>query len=355
MRQVPWQFNSVAIVSPFEPIEGDVKNVGRARVRVFSKYRNRNGSYITDEVADALIKSAEEIHVPIVGFFDKENGDFTSHTSEELASAYGYCDYFTGWEKHQDEDGVEREYATFSVVLHTEYFEAANKIIDNPQSMELDVNSITGDWVAMDEGIEYFVYKTAKMKGFCVLGKDVEPCFEGAAFYPEKESRFERFSLLLEKVKDVEEKKKMEQFEELQQKFALAETELMSAQEKIEALSKEQENFDSARAEFENTIKELNERLEAADKRIADYEAQLKAIEDVKKQTLIDSYANSLDTEEIAPIQENVGEYSYGELEKELAVAFARKNLGKEKKDERVPIVVEEKSSLAKLMEKYRK
>ena len=409
-RQVPWVFNDVSIVAPLEPISEELADVGRTKVRVFTKFRNRNGSYIDEATADKLIETAVDTHVPIVGFFDKEADDFTSHVPEDLACAYGYCDRFEGWEKHMDADGVEREYATFGVVLHTNYFAAANRIVGNPQSMELDVNSISGDWVQMDDGKEYFVYKTAKMKGFTVLGKNVEPCFQGAAFFSENESRFDRFSLLLERVreaeskeggkKDMEEKEvkqvenfeeeekvevevaaesevkvdepvveeeetpaidfaaeyeKMKQsFEEMKLNFANVETELKEANEKIAA---HQSEMDSARADFEKTLNEMNERLEAANQKIAEYEAQIKAIEDAKKKVLIDSYAGNLDSDEIEPIQANVENYSYNELEKELAVVFARKNLNKDKgeeKKERIPLVQEE-NSLAKLMAKYKK
>lgn len=409
-RQVPWVFNDVSIVAPLEPISEELADVGRTKVRVFTKFRNRNGSYIDEATADKLIETAVDTHVPIVGFFDKEADDFTSHVPEDLACAYGYCDRFEGWEKHMDADGVERDYATFGVVLHTNYFAAANRIVGNPQSMELDVNSISGDWVQMDDGKEYFVYKTAKMKGFTVLGKNVEPCFQGAAFFSENESRFDRFSLLLERVREAESKEggkkdmeenevkqvenfeeeekvevevaaeseikvdepvveeeetpaidfaaeyeKMKQsFEEMKLNFANVETELKEANEKIAA---HQSEMDSARADFEKTLSEMNERLDAANQKIAEYEAQIKAIEDAKKKALIDSYAGNLDSDEIEPIQENVENYSYNELEKELAVVFARKNLNKDKgeeKKERIPLVQEE-NSLAKLMAKYKK
>ena len=248
------------------------------------------------------------------------------------------------------------------------------------------------------------------MKGFTVLGKNVEPCFQGAAFFSENESRFDRFSLLLERVREAESKEggkkdmeenevkqvenfeeeekvevevaveseikvdepvveeeetpaidfaaeyeKMKQsFEEMELKFANVETELKEANEKIAA---HQSEMDSARADFEKTLNEMNERLEAANQKIAEYEAQIKAIEDAKKKVLIDSYAGNLDSDEIEPIQANVENYSYNELEKELAVVFARKNLNKDKgeeKKERIPLVQEE-NSLAKLMAKYKK
>ena len=82
-----------------------------------------------------------------------------------------------------DEDGVEREYFVSDVYLYTGRFTNAQKIIGNPQSLELDINSIKGNWVLMDDGREYFVYTDANFIGLSALGKDVKPCFEGAAFF----------------------------------------------------------------------------------------------------------------------------------------------------------------------------
>ena len=48
--------------------------------------------------------------------------------------------------------------------------------------MELYVPSITGDWKIID-GQKCFVFKTGCFLGLQVLGNEVEPCFEGAAFF----------------------------------------------------------------------------------------------------------------------------------------------------------------------------
>ena len=77
---------------------------------------------------------------------------------------------------------------------------------------------------------------------------------------------------------------------------------------------------------------------------------------DAKKQTLIDSYADILTEEDIAPVKENIDTYSYDEVERELAVCFARKNIAKNKSKNKVPLQPEDnRSGLEKLMEKYRK
>lgn len=409
-RMVPVQFNDVSF-SPLEQMS-NVPNVGHTKVRVFSKYRNRNGSYITDEVAEALIKSAVEAHVPVVGFYDKETEDFTSHVREDLACAYGFCDDFLGWEKHEDEDGVEREYAVFSVFLHTEYFAAAGKIVGNPQSMELDIDSISGDWVTLNDGAEVYVYETARMKGLAVLGKSVEPCFQGAAFFS-MQDKFEMLvNELVERVhsvatEDEEEKEDMifkvrgvesEDYQSLFEKlnpnydeehqfevgeviFQMEDGSAKSyscedGKEKTYAFSKDEEGnlqfelvserscdgFEADCAHFAEMaeqagarVEELVAELDEAKAKIAEYEAQFKAIEDGKKAKLVESYENSLSDEEIAPIREQIDTFNYDELEAKLAVCFARKSVGKEEA-RKIPVPEDdERVALAKLMEKYRK
>jgi len=118
------------IDSPVQEISTANPNIYRLKVRVFTKYANRNGSYITEEVANQLIESATNGLTPVVGFFDPETKTWASHTGPTLANAYGYVEDFLGWEPFLDTDGVTREYAVFSVMLFTEYYEEAKNIIN---------------------------------------------------------------------------------------------------------------------------------------------------------------------------------------------------------------------------------
>ena len=133
-RKIPIYFDSI-IASPIERISNDNPNLGRLRVGVFTKYGNRNGSYITDAVAEQLIRSATQGETPVVGFFDPETKDWAGHTGPTLASAYGYVEDFLGWEPLTDTDGISRDYAIFSVVVFTKYFEEAPYIDGQNQSM----------------------------------------------------------------------------------------------------------------------------------------------------------------------------------------------------------------------------
>ena len=71
-KQIPIYFDSVIVDSPFQGISESNPNIGRLKVRVFTKYGNRNGSYITEAVANAVLTSvshfdAKAIIVPTSG------------------------------------------------------------------------------------------------------------------------------------------------------------------------------------------------------------------------------------------------------------------------------------------------
>jgi len=201
-RNIPIYFDNAIIISPAEPINGS-SGLNRLKVGVFTKYGNRNGSYIKDDVADMLIASATKGDTPVVGFFDPESKNWASHTGPTLASAYGYVEYFDGWQPFKDTDGIERDYAVFSVVLFTKYFNEANFVIGQNQSMELDINSIEGDWANIGD-TEYFVYTKAEIMGLCIIG-DHEPCFSVSSFFSKNDdtykSQYEKFSSLLADLK----------------------------------------------------------------------------------------------------------------------------------------------------------
>ena len=201
-RNIPIYFDNAVIISPAEPINGS-SGLNRLKVGVFTKYGNRNGSYIKDDVAEMLINSATKGDTPVVGFFDPESKGWASHTGPTLASAYGYVEYFDGWQPFQDTDGETRDYAVFSVVLFTKYFNEANFVVGQNQSMELDINSIEGDWANIGD-TEYFVYTKAEIMGLCIIG-DHEPCFSVSSFFSKKDdtykSQYEKFSSLLADLK----------------------------------------------------------------------------------------------------------------------------------------------------------
>ena len=264
-KQIPIYFDSVIVDSPFQGISESNPNIGRLKVRVFTKYGNRNGSYITEAVANQLIESATQGTTPVVGFFDPETQSWASHSGPTLANGYGYVESFLGWEPFEDTDGVTREYAVFSVVLFTDYYEEAKKIFGQNQSMELDPASIDGDWT-MIENQEYFVYTKAKMLGFCVIGEH-EPCFSVSSFFSKNDdiykSQYEKFSSLLFDLKtQVEEAEKNKEggeqpMNEFETQEVVEQVENPQVQEEVQdtfqQVVTEEENLES-----ENSVVETN-------------------------------------------------------------------------------------------------
>ena len=123
-KKIPIYFDTIILDSPVQDISIDtgmgVNNGSRLQVAVFTKYQNRNGSYITDEYANHLIETATRGYTPVVGFFDPNTQTWASHTGPELANGYGYVERFIGWQPLEDTDGVTREYAVFSVVIFSD-------------------------------------------------------------------------------------------------------------------------------------------------------------------------------------------------------------------------------------------
>lgn len=155
--------------------------ISRGRCRVFYKGRNRNGTYITDEFAEKLIKSAP--YTPVKGIYEVD--DYTDHGQKRSEGRiYGIVpmDHNFAWEKHLDCDGIEREYACFDVLYYTALYKEAGEIEGKSESMELYRDTLKGDWKIMD-GKKTYVFTDGCFLGLQALGDDVEPCFEGASFY----------------------------------------------------------------------------------------------------------------------------------------------------------------------------
>ena len=157
--------------------------ISKARCRIFYKKDNRNGTYITDEFAEKLISTIP--YTPVKGIYDNFNEDYTDHGKERyLGRIYGIVPENPNfaWEEHEDEDGKVREYACVDILLFTALYEEAGDIVGKAQSMELYEPSIKGNWKVI-EGKKVFVFEDACFLGLQVLGTEVEPCFEGAAFF----------------------------------------------------------------------------------------------------------------------------------------------------------------------------
>lgn len=157
--------------------------ISKCRCRIFYKYGNRNGTYITDEFAEELLSTVA--YAPIKGIYDESSGDYTTHgISNAEGRIYGIVPENPNfaWEVFLDNDGVEREYACVDVLVYTALYTEASAIVGKPQSMELYRKTLKGHYEIIG-GIKYYVFDSGSFLGLQVLGDNVEPCFEGAAFF----------------------------------------------------------------------------------------------------------------------------------------------------------------------------
>lgn len=172
-------------VTTYGNIETVTDTISKCRVRIFYKGMNRNRTYISDDFANQLISSLP--YAPIKGIFNYGEVDFEDHGEDNTdGRIYGIVPetHHFAWEKHVDEDGVEREYATADVYLFTGLYPEASLIPGKPQSMEIFRGNLKGEWrISESDGRPYFHFLRGSLVGLQTLGRDVEPCFEGSAFF----------------------------------------------------------------------------------------------------------------------------------------------------------------------------
>ena len=177
-------------------------------IKVLYLGENRNHSYITKDVATEMAKTLRG--APIVGYYKEDKEDFRDHGNkmilddegikfECLTKPYGFVapDAQVWFQKFEDTDDfgnkVTREYLMTTGYLWTGQFEEAKLALEGrPQSMELDDETLDGHWSTnSNTGMDFFIINDAIFSKLCILGSDVEPCFEGARITaPEISSTF---------------------------------------------------------------------------------------------------------------------------------------------------------------------
>ena len=173
--------------------------MSKCEIKVLYIGENRNHSYITEEVAADMAKTLRG--APIVGYYKEDKEDFADHGEQIilddegikfncLTKPYGFVspDAKVWFQDFEDTDDfgnkVTRKYLMTTGYLWTGQYEEAQRVIDkgNNQSMELDEATLEGHWSTdVNNGMDFFIINDAIFSKLCILGEDVEPCFEGAS------------------------------------------------------------------------------------------------------------------------------------------------------------------------------
>ena len=190
--------NSVALQTPIELINITPFNplISKVQIKVcwVGEEANRNQSIITKEAALSLANSLPGS--PIVGYYNEEKEDFEGHNKiievrngqfklKPTTQPYGFVDLNAKvwFQKFVDYDNVEREYLCTEGWIWTGQFPESERIVHrgNHQSMELDETFIDAFWTKDANGNkQFFIINEAIISKLCILGEDVEPCFQGA-------------------------------------------------------------------------------------------------------------------------------------------------------------------------------
>ena len=188
LDQYPCEFINI---KPLNPL------ISKCEIKVcyVSDEPNRNRSVITKEVARDMANSLPGS--PIVGFYNEAKEDFEEHNRiidisngefkiKDTTRPYGFVDLGAKvwFQKFLDDGEFEREYLMTEGYIWTGQYPEAKRIIDkgNNQSMELDNNFIDAHWTKDNKGNpQFFIINEAIISKLCILGEDVEPCFEGAS------------------------------------------------------------------------------------------------------------------------------------------------------------------------------
>lgn len=261
-------------------------------------------------------------------------------------------------------------------------FEELKKVITQgqPQSMELQEETLEGHWATDNNlGVEFFIINDAVFSKLCILGDDIEPCFEGSAvtspevsknFAMDKEFSQTLFTMMNE-LKDALSSKggldmpeefaeQTETTEEQSTEFVEETVEETVAEESVDYTSAEEapvdaeaengefEKSEEDKDDSEDSSADFSENKEAEEEPASEYSAEefaalqeeieaLRAecqelrdfklnVENEQKDALINSYY-MLSEEDKREIMEHKSEFTLDEIKAKLAVIYVEKNV----------------------------
>ena len=345
--------------------------VSNCQIKVLYIGENRNRSYISKEVAEDMAKSLRG--TPIVGYYIEDKKDFGDHGEQliidgegfhfnTLTKPYGFVApdakvWFQDFED-MDERGIKttRTYLITDGYLWTGQFEECRSLLTNTksQSMELDSETLNGEWSdAVNNNYELFIINDAIFSKLCILGDDVEPCFEGASVAP-KTYNLDFQKTLFSMIKDLQEIKSEGRINSMNTEIiesndlnaaasvaepAAATTFTENNQENLGKFNQEKspenentitaEQFSLLSQEYEELKNKNAELQEKYSKLEQDYSELLtfkKNVENEKKDELIKSFY-MLSNEDKKDVMENKEKYSLDEIEAKLSVICFRKKI----------------------------
>lgn len=384
--------------------------ISKCEIKVLYLGKNRNGSFIDKNTAIQMANSLR--CTPIVAAYNENKEDFGDHgevlhiEDGEIKFScktvpYGFVapDAEVWFQKFDDTnefgETTTREYMMTTGYLWTGQYPELDKCINEGQGQSMEIDDVDGHWTKDSNDIEFFIINDAIFTKLCILGDDVEPCFEGASVTsPEVSEHFsynKEFSHTLfammnelksaltkggsmpkENVESVEveptatveeEAPVVEEFAEDVETNEDVESSEDSAEETFaeESKKKEDDSDDSEdesddsddsddddeykkkpgkKCELENQVSELSEQLKELTDKFTALEAEAEELRkfkaeriDADKDAMIAKY-HMLSDEDKAEIIANKDKFTLGEIESKLALLYVQKNVNFDEEEE---------------------
>ena len=376
--------------------------ISKCEIKVLYLGKNRNGSFIDKNTAIQMANSLPA--TPIVAAYNENKEDFGDHgevlhiEDGEIKFScktvpYGFVapDAEVWFQKFDDTnefgETTTREYLMTTGYLWTGQYPELDKCINEGQGQSMEIDDVDGHWTKDSNDIEFFIINDAIFTKLCILGDDVEPCFEGASVTsPEVSEHFsynKEFSHTLfammnelksaltkggsmpkENVENVEveptatveeEAPVVEEFAENVDTNEDVESSEDSAEDTFanEGKKKEDDSDDSddesddsdekkpgKKRELENQVSELSEQLKELTDKFTALEAEAEELRkfkaeriDADKDAMIAKY-HMLSDEDKAEIVANKDKFTLGEIESKLALLYVQKNVNFDEEEE---------------------
>lgn len=374
--------------------------ISKCEIKVMYLGKNRNGSFIDKNTAIQMANSLPA--TPIVAAYNENKEDFGDHgevlhiEDGEIKFScktvpYGFVapDAEVWFQKFDDTnefgETTTREYMMTTGYLWTGQYPELDKCINQGQGQSMEIDNVDGHWTTDSNDVEFFIINDAIFTKLCILGDDVEPCFEGASVTsPEVSEHFsynKEFSHTLfammnelksalikggsmpkENVKSVEveptatvekEAPVVEEFaenvetnENVESSEDSAEETFAKEEEKKEdkkdsdSDDKEDEKKPEKKHKLENQVSELSEQLKELTDKFTVLEAEAEELRKFKaerinadKDAMIAKY-HMLSDEDKAEIIADKDKFTIGEIESKLALLYVQKNVNFDEEEE---------------------
>lgn len=178
------KFTAFIDTKTFEDLNSEFK---KAKCYILYADQNRNGSDLPKEVVEAAFPSL--YNIPIVGEFKETVEDFGTHGGKieisdegikyvQTTKPYGLLPESCNprWENVKQEDGTEKEYLVADAILWYGRYPELQTTIDSFSNQSMEINVFDAE--VTDDGT--YKIKQFEFSALCLLGREVEPCFEQA-------------------------------------------------------------------------------------------------------------------------------------------------------------------------------